>query len=85
VSEFGALTEVQFRALIELQKVSSSASNLGCALWGNGTHKPQNYAPAGRLLQRLLKAGLVERYNTPTDAMWKPSKLGLELLGGASK
>jgi hypothetical protein len=56
------LTAIESRALGLLSKRPMNCTELGEALWSTGRVNRQSYArPAGKIIQRLVRAGLVRR------------------------
>jgi hypothetical protein len=65
--------ELEERVLVYLrQHGPQTCSNLGAALWGNNHRKPQSFArPAGKILHKLLRAGLVRKIHDPYHILWQ--------------
>lgn len=65
------MTEIEQAALRWIGSGPRTCSELGSLLWGRMSRTPQSYArPAGRLLYRLLRRGLVVRYYREPHFVW---------------
>lgn len=70
------------KAIRFLRLRDMTCSNLGVSMWGNGMRMPQSYArPAGKLLHRMKREGLVEQYYSKFDQhfLWKLTPNGLKV------